>query len=145
MSNVTLKGPVVLVLISKLCLLWNIIRKCEFNQNFPINKYHDVRKTVTFCDFTLLIHAPVFSKFHPSRYVDHDGWLKLIIHLRNALGSTSWNHWVILFDRNNYQYSANLYEIMTSNFIYPLTLKAGDIKNDHTNDNRPNAAIGLVY
>ena len=34
---------------------------------------------------------------------------------------------------------------MTSNFIYPLTLKAGDIKNDHTNDNRPNAAIGLVY
>ena len=45
------------------------------------------------------------------------------------------------FDGHNYHYND---DIMSSNFIHTSTLKSGDIKNDHNDDNRPNSAIKLI-
>ena len=77
--------------------------------------------------------------------MDRNGWLKAISHFRYIYGSLVWKQQVIFFNRHEFQYDAHSFDIMTSNFIHKLILKAGNSKNSQPNYNGPTVALKAVY
>ena len=73
--------------------------------------------------------------------MDRDGWYKVMIMFTKLSGAHAGNIHILFYDCHDSRWKVDALDIMSTSFVQPFVLNAGDGKNNNPNDNGYNAEL----